>query len=254
MNLLFEDAQVFKKFVDGISSLVDEAEFVLDDSGLSLKATDPSQISLVSFFLPKDSFKEFDVSGSFKLGVDLNYFGQVLARARSGDSLKLSVPDSGSRLLVAFSGASKSSKRSFWIPLLDLASTDLPVPKIEYDSFVKILASSLLDSFKDASLVSTHVSLCVLNDSFVVKANSSKGDLESVFSENDGSLVSLKSNGDTSAMFPLDYLVNILKASSSDTEVEVRLKTDAPVEIVYVVGGSGKFDYFLAPRIERKED
>ena len=41
MELVFEDASLFKKYVDGIAALVDEAEFLIDETGLSLKATDP---------------------------------------------------------------------------------------------------------------------------------------------------------------------------------------------------------------------
>ncbi|MBI4210642.1 MAG: proliferating cell nuclear antigen (pcna) [Candidatus Diapherotrites archaeon] len=246
MEIVYEDASLFKKFVDGLSALVDEAEFIVDDKGLSLKATDPSQISLVDFSIPRKAFRKFDVKEPAKLGADLNYFTQIMGRAKSGDSLSLSVSGEGSKLNVVFSGA---ARRAFLIPLLDLSTAELPLPRIDFDAEVKVKADALQDSFKDANLISTHVVLSVENDSFVLKASSSKGNLENVYSNKDKSLVSLTAGAETRAMFPLDYLVSILKASSSDTEVTVKLKTNAPVEISYSVG-EAKFVYFLAPRIE----
>ncbi|HZX19835.1 MAG TPA: proliferating cell nuclear antigen (pcna) [archaeon] len=246
MNLVFEDASLFRKCVDGISVLVDEAEFIIDEKGLSLKATDPSQISLVDFELPKKAFKKFDVKKSSRIGLDLNYLGQVMSRAKSGDSVEFLLSDDASKLVLVFSG---KSKRSFTIPLLDLTSGDLPLPKIDFDAEIKIKADALNDSFKDASLISTHIVLSVENDSFFVRANSSKGNLENIYTQKDHSVVSLKASNEVRAMFPLDYLANIIKAASSDTEILVSLKTNAPVQINYSLG-DGKLQYFLAPRIE----
>src|SRR3989344_2167116 len=135
--LVFEDAPLFRRFIDGLSALIDEAEFLIDDKGLGLKATDPSQISLVDFTLPKKAFKRFEVPSPAKLGVDLNYFNQVMGRAKAGDSLELSLSPDSSKLLIVFTGG---AKRSFSIPLLDLSTADLPLPRIEFDAEVKAKA------------------------------------------------------------------------------------------------------------------
>ncbi len=244
--MVFEDASVFRKFVDGVAALVEEAEFVVNKDGMSLKATDPSQISLVSLSLPASAFKGFEVEQPLKLGVDLNYLNQVMGRAKSGNSLELSVSEDNSKLLVTFSG---NSKRSFSIPLLDLTTADLPMPKIEFSAELKIRAEALQDSFKDAALISTHIVLSVENDSFVLRANSSKGNLENVYANKDSQMISLKASEETKSMFPLDYLVSMIKACSSDTEVSVKLKSNAPVEVSYALG-NGSLSYFLAPRID----
>jgi len=246
MELVFEDASVFKRFIDGIAVLVDEAEFIIDDRGMVLKATDPSQISLVDFELPKSSFKSFNVPQPSKIGLDLNYFNQIMGRAKSSDSVHLALAEENSKLAVTFSGA---SKRKFLVPLLDLTSQELPTPKIDFDAELKIKADALQDSFKDAGLISTHIVLAVENNSFIIRASSSKGNLENIYSEGDKSVVSLKARDEARAMFPLEYLSSIVKAASSDTDVVVKLKTNAPVELEYYVGG-GRLKYFLAPRIE----
>ena len=246
MELLFADASVFKKLVDGIATLVSEAEFLVDEKGLSLKPTDPSQISLVDFTLPKKAFKKFEISGNSKIGVDLNYLNQVMSRAKASDSLKLSASKDSSSLSVVFQG---SAQRSFSIPLIDISQADLPVPKIDFDAIVRLKAGVLQDSFKDAALVSSHVLLAVENDSLKVKATSSKGNLENVYASKGESIISLKAQQEASAMFPLEYLSGMVKAASSDTEITLNLKSSAPAELSYSVG-EGTLRYFLAPRIE----
>ncbi len=246
MKVSFEDATLFRRYIDGLAALVDEAQFLIDDKGMSLKATDPSQISLVDFSIPKKAFRKFEVEGATKLGVDLNYLNQIVGRAKAGDSIELSLSEDSSKILIVFAGG---SKRSFSIPLLDLTVADLPLPRIEFDAEIKLRADALQNSFKDADLISTHINLSVENDAFVVRANSSKGNLENIYSSKEKSVISLKAQDMAHAMFPLDYLESIVKATASDTEVTVKLKTNAPVEISYSLG-EAKFTFFLAPRIE----
>ena len=246
MKLVLEKAADFQKSIEAIAVLIDEAEFVVDEKGLSLKATDPSQISMVDFSLGKEAFKEFDVEGKMKIGLDLDYLRQVMSRAKADDQLTLELDGQGNRLDVSFKGA---SSRKFNLPLIDISAAELPNPKIEFDANVKLVASVLQDALKDASLVSSHVSLGVSGDSFVVKAESSKGNLDSVTEKDKKNLIELTAKGDAMSMFPLDYLQDMLKAAQSIAPVELMLKNSAPIQVSYAIG-SASIRYFLAPRIE----
>jgi len=246
VKLVLEKAADFQKSIEAIAVLIDEAEFVVDEKGLSLKATDPSQISMVDFSLEKSAFKEFDVEGKMKIGLDLDYLRQVMSRAKADDQLTLELDESGSRLDVSFKGA---SSRKFNLPLIDISAAELPNPKIEFDANVKLVASVLQDALKDASLVSSHVSLGVSGDSFVVKAESSKGNLDSVTEKDRKNLIELNAKQDAMSMFPLDYLQDMLKAAQSIAHVELMLKSSAPIQVSYAIG-LANIKYFLAPRIE----
>ncbi len=246
MKLVLEKAGDFQKSIDAIAVLIDEAEFILDENGLALKATDPSQISMVDFFLEKAAFKEFDVKEKAKIGLDLDYLRQIMSRAKADDELTIELDDDQNRLNVSFKGA---SMRKFNLPLIDISTAELPNPKIEFDVEVKLLASVLQDALKDAALVSSHVSVGVEADKFIVKADSSKGNLDSVTEKDKKYLIELNAKKDAMSMFPLDYLQDMLKAAQSATPIQVNLKANAPIEISYEIG-KAKIKYFLAPRIE----
>ncbi len=246
MKLVLEKAADFQKSISAISVLIDEAEFILDENALLLKATDPSQISMVDFRLEKSAFKEYDVDGKMKLGLDLDYLNQVVSRAKSDDALSLELSEDKSRLLIEFSGV---STRKFQVPLIDISAAELPNPKIDFDAEVILKAAVLQDALKDAALISTHVSLGVDSDKFFVKATSSKGALDNETGKGDKGLVELKASQPASSMFPLDYLQDMMKGPGSDSNVCIKLKKDAPVEISYKIG-KASLTFFLAPRIE----
>ncbi|MCX6799076.1 MAG: proliferating cell nuclear antigen (pcna) [Candidatus Diapherotrites archaeon] len=246
MQLVLEHAGDFQRSVDAIAVLIDEAEFFIDQGGLSLKATDPSQISMVDFSIEKSAFKKFDVAGSVKIGLDLDYLRQVMSRAKPNDQLTLELDDGKSRLLVLLKG---DATRRFQIPLIDIASVQLPNPKIEFDAELKMRAGILQDALKDAALVSSHVSIGVASDKFFVKADSSKGALLNETEKDKKNLFEMNAKKEARSMFPLDYLQDMLKAAGSDTEIDVRLRSNAPIAISYKIGGAS-IRYLLAPRIE----
>ena len=247
VELVLENAVSFKKSVDAISVLIDEAEFDVGKEGLSLKATDPSQISMVDYSLDKKAFKEYKIEGETKLGIDLDFFGSVLNRAKVGDSLRMSLNEQKSKLLLSFVG---SQKRVFEVPLIDINSSKSPSPKIEFDAEIKLNADVLKDGLKDAALISTHITLGVDAEKFFMKAHSSKGKVNiEALAKDSKSIYEIKSKREAEAMFPLDYLADIVKTSSAEGPVTVKLKNNAPVQVSYEID-KAKISYFLAPRIE----
>lgn len=245
MELVLKNADVFKKSMEAIAVLIDEAELVVSSKGVELKATDPSQISMVDFSLPKSAFSKFD-SVDTRLGLDLDYLNQVLARAQSGDELTLSVDEKKAFLSVGFKG---NAERAFQVPLIDISTSEVPNPKIEFDAEILVSAGFLQNAFKDAALISSHVVLGCTDEKFFVKATSSKGNLNEEVKHNKTTLPELRVKKECKSMFPLDYLQDMLKAASSDSKVNLFIKANAPIRVSYLVGDAS-INYFLAPRIE----
>lgn len=246
IDIVLEDASLFKRCIDAIAVLIGEAEFIIDKDALTLKATDPSQISMVDFRLDKKAFKEYKVDATTKIGVDLAYLSQLMARAKAEDTLQLSLDESNSRLKIVFVGG---NKRSFSIPLIDVSTAELPSPKIDFDAEVKLKADVLQHGLKDASLIASHITMGVDSEKFYINASSSKGELNNETTKKDKSLIELKPKKECRSVFPLDYLANMFKGASSDTDVTLYLKTNSPVKILYNLG-EAEIAYFLAPRIE----
>lgn len=246
VTLELEKATDFKRIIEALAALITEAEFIVDENGLTLKATDPSQISMVDFSLPKSAFKNFDAKEKAKIGLDLTQMKEIMARSKASDSIALSLGEEKPILTITFKG---NSTRNFSIPLLDVSAGDMPTPKIEFDAEVKLRAEVLLDAIKDASLISSHITLGVTASSFIARASSTKGTIDNETTKEEKSLLDLKANSECSSMFPIDYLQNMLKGCAADTELTLFLKSDAPIKMSYKVSGA-ELTYFLAPRIE----
>jgi proliferating cell nuclear antigen len=243
------EAPFLKSAVDSIVSLVEEGVFEITKEGIALRAMDPSQISMISFSMPKNAFETFEIDESRTIGLDITQFSNILSRGKKGEKAELGLEDG--RLVVKFIGEKK--KKTFKIPLLELGSSMQKEPKIEYTNHVKMNADAFKESLKDAKLISSHVKLMLNPDEFVVDVKGDNGHLKDEFSKDSGEVVEIKNSSKDGARstFPLQYLEDIVKASSASTELTVFLETDKPLRLTYDISGA-TIVYYLAPRIENE--
>ncbi len=245
MKIVVADAPGFKASVDAITSLVEEGVFEITKAGIYLKAMDPSQISMVSFSMPKEAFVEFNVDEERKIGLDIEQLSSVLARGARGEKVELGAEDG--RFVVRFVGDKK--KRTFKIPILDIGEGIQKEPKIEYKNHVKITAEAFREVLKDAKLVSSHIRLSLTPNEFVAEVKGDSGDARAEFEKDNKDITELKAGADAKATFPLQYLEDITKASPGNEVVTIFIDTDRPLKIEYKILGAS-VTYYLAPRIE----
>lgn len=248
IKLIIKDVKEFQKSMDAIGVLINEGLFTIDNEKMFLRATDPGQISLVDFVMPKDSFEQFlvDIKNGEKnvsFGININNFLQILAHSSSDDKLCLEIKDDKSFILIELIG---KSKRSFHIPLIDVSEQEQPLPKIQFDVTVQIPSDQLLAGLKDASLFSSHITIRTENNKLYLETQSSKGKFKQEIEASSSLLIS---GSKAKAMYTLDYLQNMIKNAKS--VITFKLKDDMPIEINYTIGSSA-IRYFLAPRVDQE--
>ncbi len=241
LKLTISDANSWKRSIDAIAALIDEGTFEFTDSGMALKAMDPSQIAMVDFEMPKKAFKEYKVGEKQSIGVDLSELSRVMRRAHPEDTLTLELK--GNKLEILYEG---KTKRKFLLPLID--STAHPnKPKIEFNASVKMPASDIKEVLADVELVSNYVVFDASEKGLNISSESESGKAEISLPKE--SLLELKVKQGSRAMFPLEYLKNMTRNTDVSTVIELSLKNDNPMQMEYSIG-EGKVTYFLAPRIE----
>lgn len=67
-------ADVWKKVIDAIKELVQEATIDCSDTGISLQAMDSAHVSLVSLLMRSDGFETFRCDRNMSLGLNITRF------------------------------------------------------------------------------------------------------------------------------------------------------------------------------------
>ncbi len=246
MRIVHPSAKGFAKALESVWNIVDEANMEVSEEGIKIMAIDPGQISMVVFSFPKEVFMEYEVSGKDSLGLNFNFLKKILKRGKSTEMIVLE-KETDNLLKITFQG--DRSRRSFRIPLVDVSETVNREPPIEYNNYVKMMAEPLKDVVKDASIISNYIKFTINPNAFEAEAESESGDVREVFEEGSEAILEIKAESGATAMYPLEYLDDILKPTRKGDAVTLYMETDKPLRLEYNLEGAF-IRYYLAPRLE----
>jgi proliferating cell nuclear antigen len=244
---VLSDAKLWRSVVESLSTLVDQANFMVTPSALKMRAMDPIRVAMVDFELSKDAFEEYQCSSDLRMGINLEEMGKIMRRASSGDSLELVHDEKNNKMLVRFRG---KSIRTFSLSLLDLGSEELPTPRVEFNVTAKLTTEAIGEAIKDAEVVSDQVKVIVKSDMLMMQASGDTNTALVEFKRGSEALLDLEVKEESNAVYALNYLDDMMKASSISETAILQFSTNMPLKIDFSIPGSGRITYFLAPRRE----
>ena len=250
-EICIDDVKKWKQSIDAIMNLVKEGGFEIDEHGIRLRAMDPSQIAMIIFTMKKDSFSKFDVKEKTKMGVNIETLSKFLSRVSAKE--KMTMKQDGGMLSIVLEGT--KTKRSFKLPLIDVASGPAKELKIDYTAKIKIRGGAFKETMKDAALVSPHVLLVADDNKFKIEATGEGGEVIDEYSKGED-LLEADIKRTTSAVFSQEYLDDIVTGCDDDGEINISLGAPTaedprpkPLCVEYKIGNADLV-FYLAPRIE----
>jgi len=152
-KIVVPDSRSWKNLMGAVSTLVEEAGFDVTAEGMKLRAMDPSHVAVVDFEYPRAAFQEYECPEPAKLCINVGDLLKLMKRVETGETLELSL-EQANRLVMKMVG---KYTRRFSMPLLQPSTTEVPIPKVEFDVKVKMDAGCLTDAVADISTVSEQV-------------------------------------------------------------------------------------------------
>ena len=236
-------SEILKEVLNVVSTLVDEAKFNINETGISLRAVDPAHVAMIDLKIKSAAFENYKASES-ELGIDISKLNDVLKLANPNDVVSINHNEDKNKLILKVQNITRS------MALVDTTGMVEPkVPNLSLPVKVVISTKELTQGIKASEAVSDHISLSATPDGFEL---SSEGDTDAVKLQLPKDLLEeLKCKENVKSLFSLDYFSNMIKSASSSQAVTMNLGTDFPVKIEFTIADTnGEVNYLLAPRIE----
>ena len=246
MEAEFKDAEVFKKMMDTIGSLMSDVSIDFNEEGFAIKAMDPANIAMVLFEAKKSIFSSFNVEKPIKISVSLDDLNGILRLTKKEDRLKMS--DSKNRLVIDING---KNKQHFGIPLIDENYTAQKIPQLKFTSEVTVLGSLIKDSVKAAVLVDDSIYFTVDRPRFIISSKSEEKEFSQELSINDNKeIFDMKSDSTTRSKYSIDYLTKFLYAVDPEKPVRMSFSNNYPIKLDYEINSDASMSFILANRLE----
>jgi len=236
----------------------DEAAFRISNDGIFMNAMDPANVSMIILRILRPAFETYKLDSETTIGVDMDKLFQVLRQADSSDSVTLKLDDetagkkgAANTLKIIFKGR---SRRTFSVPLMDVPVEGRPVPTLNFEAKVVMNAAALAQGVSDAEIISDAVALTIPQDAkeFVMEAKGSLGHFEMRASKEDENtpVKEIDAHKPCRAVYAVDYLKKMIKASKINDDVIIQFRTDFPLRLDYAKTDVMQLSFILAPRVE----
>ncbi|KAH9278726.1 Proliferating cell nuclear antigen [Echinococcus granulosus] len=238
-------ADVWKKVIDAIKELVQEATIDCSDTGISLQAMDSAHVSLVSLLMRSDGFETFSAA-------------KILRCAGSTDSITLKAGDKADTITFLFESKNQEKVSEFELKLMDLDVDHLGIPETDYKCVIRMPASELQRICRDLGQIGDSVVITVAKDGV---GFSSTGDLgsgkiklsPSGNADKPEESISIEMSESLTMTYSLHYFNIFAKAAPLSSQVILSLTADVPAVVEFPIEDLGHIRYYLAPKIEDDE-
>lgn len=255
-SIQIENSRILKSIVETLASIIDETMIQITPKEFKIKAMDPSRICLLQLIMKKEHFDEYECSKNIQIAVNLDDLDKIMKRSSGNDSIELRFQEDTQKLKIKMKREGSTRARTFSLALIDIDIEDVPMDnllKIDYESTWQMDPDFLVEAIKDAEIYSEILNMeAKEGEGLIFSSTGQIGEMEYELGE--GDLFEADIEGTSSGAYSLTFLKAILKIASITEKLDISLKTDHPLKMIFSLLEGGELSYFLAPRVQEDEN
>jgi len=247
-------AEIFATLFQHMKLFTECMNIYFNTEDVFIQAMDQSHVSVFEIKLPGEWFDEYNVTANTMIGLNTHILFKVLHIREKSHKLRLYLdPNDNDKLEINLVSEDTSVyNRNFVIPLIDIDSELMGIPEMEYQAeiaFPSTVFSTLIDQMKIFG-----ETLSILCSEEKVEMNSESIDTGKMFVNipiDDLNSFAIEEDETLNMSFSLTHLKNICLYSKISKEIEVNLKKDFPIKLIYTLDHEdAKAMFYLAPKID----
>jgi len=231
---------------ESLKNILSDVNFKADSTGLKLTAVDGTTSAIVNLILYSEKFEEYICENSINIGISLASVFKILKGIKNTDTISFTILKSDpNNMVLTCQNSDKRSVIRSKIKLLDMDEKIYNIPDIHFDSYITMPSSDFQTYISDLSNISSEIEIKTNSDNMVMTA---KGDFaeQSITINETNDKVADKKN-ENNGVYNIKYIQLFTKSTNLCGTVEIYLKTNYPLTVLYNVANLGVLKYCLAP-------
>lgn len=256
MEARLESPVLFRKILDALRELVEEANIDCNQSGLSIQAMDANHVALVAMHLNAKGFDEFKCEDNLTLGVNLGSIQKILKCGDANDTLTLKSNEENSELKFQLDNQGRVFE--FSMALMDIETDRLTIPDSEPEAAITMASSEFQRICKDLTQFGDTVKICVNKKTATFSVSGTTGNgtitLGKFETAKDDSL-DIQCETKVELSFALRFLTLFTKAAPLADTVRLDLSSERPLMVQFdLEDDAGYIKYYLAPKVDDEDE
>jgi|694.fasta_scaffold00964_12 proliferating cell nuclear antigen len=253
-DIIFKSVQsgAIRTLFEALKEVLTDVNIDFNETGWKIITMDNTKVALVHLKLVADSFVLYKCNNPCKIGICIASLYKLLKISGNNDIITMYVlKNDTSRLHIVIENKDKNTIVHSKLKLLDIDEDILDIPDAEFDSVITMPSNEFQKICRDMSNIAETLIIESKGDSFSMSVEGDIGEIEIDIGETQNGLIfSKKFEGkNVKGRFDLKYIMLFIKSSSLCSQVEIFLKQDYPLILLYSVANLGSIKYVLSPKV-----
>lgn len=259
MNTILEIRTVqsgaFKVMVEALKDLLTDTSIEFDaETGMKICAMDASRIVLVHLHLEASKFESFYCKDHICIGTNVMQLFKLLRSLNNNDCLTLFMEEGDmNHLGIKIENTQKGQKTLFRLNLLDLDNSKISIDPVEFSSTITMPSNDFQKICRDMNNLAEFVEIKNIQNQLIFQCQGDFCVQETIMTDSESASHSIQprtpdSDEIVQGVFSLKYLVLFSKCTNLCNTVQLFLRNDYPLIIVYQVASLGEIKLALAPQ------
>lgn len=155
---------IWKRLIDSVKDLVNEANFDCSPQGLSIQSMDSAHVALVSLGLNSQGFAAFSCHRPQTLGVNLTSLSKVLKVTENDDTITLRHDDDSDVLTIVAEAADGKKTSEYQIKLMEIEADAMGIPEQDHTAKLSLPSDEFAKIIRDMSIFGDTVTVDVTRE------------------------------------------------------------------------------------------
>ena len=252
-NIQTVQSGAFRVLVEALKDILTDCNFIIDDSGIKLIATDSSHNVLIHMKLMAENFDHYQCKGKHSIGVNMTNMYKLIKTMGNSDILTLFLEESNINLLgIQINNKEKNSQTIYKLNLLDISDENIQIPPATFETELTLPASDFQKLIRDMTNIGELIEIKSVGNELILGCVGDFACQETCLCEtNNGLQFSTSTSPELpiQGIFSLKYLLLFTKCTNMCNQIHIYIKNDYPLVITYSVANLGDIKLCLAPNV-----
>ena len=256
---------VFKTLVEALKDILTDVNIEFnkgyseapndeDKGSIKIVAMDASQTILVHLKLEGKYFEYYQCKERMRVGVSMMYFYKLIKTiSNSNDCLTLFINENDTNKLgIKIENSEKNAVTTYKLNLMDIKHEEVDIPKQTFENTITMPSHDFQKICRDMSILSDIIEIKNIGNKLIFSCQGDFADQETVCCEH-SSITFDKGNEKYEIIqgyYNLKHLCLFTKCTNLSQNVQIFIKNNFPLILVYKCGSLGYLKLALAPKVK----
>lgn len=252
-NIQTVQAGAFRVLIEALKEILTDCNFIIDETGIKLIATDSSHNVLIHMKLLAENFDYYQCKEKISIGVNMTNMFKLIKTMGNSDILTLFLEEQNKNHLgIQINNKEKSTQTIYKLNLLDISDENIQIPPATFETELTLPSSDFQKIVRDMMNIGELIDIKSVGNELILSCVGDFASQETCLCEtNNGLQFSQSAAPETpiQGIFSLKYLLLFTKCTNMCNQIHIYIKNDYPLVITYSVANLGDIKLCLAPNV-----